>query len=90
LFLHDGLAFVESDSFVDLLGCLRQEHMDHLVTELLARYHEERPHLSKDNAPLTGDTRNRKNDVTEVVPLSTIGCRQRPGGLLKHYYRMAA
>jgi putative transposase len=64
--------------------------MDYLVKEMLVHYHEERPHQSKENDPLVrAATANSVGDVPDV-PLSQIECRQRLGGLLKHYYRKAA
>src|SRR5690606_11017697 len=37
---------------LDYFVVFGKEHMDHLVDEMLAHYHEERPHQSKDNDPL--------------------------------------
>ena len=33
-----------------------QEHMNHVVSEYVEHYHHERPHQSKGNRPLVGDT----------------------------------
>ena len=76
------------------------QHMDHFVAEMVAHYHAERPHQAKDNEPLTSATpqfqppevRRKKNPESppDVIPMSQIECRQRLGGLLKHYYRKAA
>ena len=53
--------------------------------EYLAHYHGERNHQGKDNVLLfpvmTADTCNAEG---------TIACRERLGGLLKHYHRDAA
>ncbi len=73
-------------------------HMDHLVSEMTSYYHEERPHQAKENNLLVPTAtppekkRNRKKAESppDVVPVSQIKCRQRLGGLLKHYHRKAA
>ena len=70
--------------------------MDHFVSEMLAYYHEERPHQSKGNDPLTAgqgksqEAKRKQGDAPAVVPVSEVRCRERLGGLLKHYYRQAA
>ena len=81
---------------LDYFVVFGQEHMDHIVGELVSHYHEERPHQSKDNGVLklpvassNGDQKSSSSDSSS--PDSTgIECRQRLGGLLKHYRRMAA
>ena len=76
-----------------------QQHMDHLVTEMLDYYHAERPHQAKENDVLvptlpvskSKKTKPKKQESPpDVVPVSGIECRQRLGGLLKHYIRKAA
>lgn len=72
-----------------------EKHMNHLVSEFVAQYQEERPHQSKGNEPLlvTGSKKRRKKNESpppDVVSLRDIKCRQRLGGLLKHYVRKAA
>ena len=74
--------------------------MDHLVSEMVSYYHEERPHQAKENDPPVAATPNAKPTKTkrkrkeeyppDVIPVSQIECRERLGGLLKHYYRKAA
>jgi putative transposase len=69
--------------------------MDYLLSEMLAYYHEERPHQGMENElllPAKGPRRKGKKDEPppDTLPLSQIGCRTRLGGLLKHYYRKAA
>lgn len=52
------------------------------MREFLVHYHEERPHQRLGNVPLSG-----------LPPASGDGvivCRERLGGLLKHYERVAA
>jgi putative transposase len=72
-----------------------EQHMDHIVSEALAYYPEERPHHAKDNDPLVPAVAPTKSKQTkgvspDVVPVSQITCRERIGGLLKHYSRKAA
>ncbi len=72
-----------------------QQHMDILVSELVEHYHEERPHQGMDNdvlvaaEPATAKAKDKK-PPPDVVPVSQIACRERLGGVLKHYYRKAA
>jgi hypothetical protein len=69
-------------------------HMDVLCREYLAYYHQERPHQSKGNAPLVQEASSQRGtgrgDPRESSSEGPIACRQRLGGLLKHYYRGAA
>ena len=70
--------------------------MNHLVSEFLAHYHAERPHQGLENElivkpKLPKATKKRKaKPLPNVVPLSSIHCQTRLGGLLKHYSRKAA
>ncbi|MDP1798992.1 MAG: hypothetical protein Q8K78_15975, partial [Planctomycetaceae bacterium] len=73
---------------------------NHLVAEMVAHYHEERPHQAKDNETLRRPSaklpkkkpKGRKESAppSDIVPIGDIQCRQRLGGLLKHYSRRAA
>ena len=66
------------------------EHMDHIVAEAVEHYHTERPHQAKENELLvTTDGQEALNEDTSLA-LETIQCRERLGGLLKHYTRAAA
>lgn len=56
--------------------------MDHIVSEFLAHYHEERAHQSMGNAPLVKSAEPPPSE-------GEVRCRERLGGLLKHYYRAA-
>ena len=72
-----------------------QQHMDLMVSEFVEHYHEERPHQSMDNDVLVAAEPPPANDEhtkppPDVVPVSQIACRERLGGVLKHYYRKAA
>ncbi|TWT29625.1 integrase core domain-containing protein [Blastopirellula retiformator] len=62
-----------------------EQHMDHLVNEFVDFYHEERPHQGKENELLTpGETQ------PDVLSIDSVNCRERLGGVLKHYHRQAA
>lgn len=56
------------------------KHLDHLVCEFVEHYHQERPHQALGNAPPRGPV---------PVGHGEILCKERLGGLLKHYYRKA-
>ena len=81
---------------LDHFVILGQRHFDHLVSEWLQHYHEERPHQSLGNEPLKklkrrGRPKTHPGSISEqIVPLSEVRCEKRLGGLLKHYYRTAA
>jgi putative transposase len=62
-------------------------HFDYLMREYVAYYHTETPHQSLGNRPLTDDQPVTTIKFDRDGP---IACRQRLGGLLKHYYRKAA
>lgn len=65
-----------------------EKHLRHLVKEFVAHYHEERPHQGRGNVPLTV----ADPDEPSVLPFpkGEVVCRERLGGLLKHYSRVAA
>lgn len=67
-----------------------EQHMDHLVSETVEHYHEERPHQSLGNEPpvnrQTTETTDSDTDETKL----RIVCRERLGGRLKHYALRAA
>lgn len=67
---------------------LGERHLAHLVTEFVTHYHEERPHQSRGNVPLCNADETEPRILT--FPSGEVKCRQRLGGLLKHYYRAAA
>ena len=92
-----GYAPVTSWQCLDYIVAFGEKHMDHLVLEMLAYHHGERPHQAKGNDPLAVSDgklkkpkRKKGDSPPEVVPFSQIACRERLGGLLKHYYRRAA
>lgn len=81
-------AFVER--FIQSIGqeCLDrfvifgEQHKDHVCQEYLAHYHEERPHLSLENKPITapkkrGRPKTKRGKVgNEIVPLTDVRCKQ--------------
>ena len=62
-----------------------RNHFDYLVKEYVEHYHTERPHQGLGNRVITDET-PRAPPATSATML----CRTRLGGLLKHYYRIAA
>jgi putative transposase len=65
-----------------------EKHLNHIVREFLTHYHEERPHQSRGNVPLC-DADAEEPRILKF-PSGEVKCRERLGGLLKHYYREAA
>lgn len=59
-----------------------ESQLNYIVGEFLRYYHEERPHQGLGNVPLT--------KPPAAVGDGEIVCRERLGGLLKHYERVAA
>ena len=73
---------------LDHFVVLGAKHLDRLVQEFVAHYHEERPHQSLGNRP---PTTTEPSEVTVLPPPSgEVVCHERLGGLLKHYERIAA
>ncbi|WP_231956614.1 integrase core domain-containing protein [Posidoniimonas polymericola] len=63
------------------------DHLDYLVREYARYYNELRPHQSKDNKPLLGVWQDSEGPPIES---SELVCRERLGGVLKHFERPAA
>jgi putative transposase len=59
------------------------EHFDHMCREYLEHYHTERPHQAVGNVALIASSAPRPSEGKVV-------CRERLGGVLRHYYREAA
>jgi hypothetical protein len=55
------------------------------LREFVAHYHEERNHQGKDNVLLFPSA-----NLSSPPESDAIECKQRLGGMLKHYYREAA
>jgi putative transposase len=66
---------------LDHFVVLGEKHLNHLVGEYVTHYHEERPHQALGNAPPT---------ISKAVNEGEVVCRERLGGLLRHYHRQAA
>jgi hypothetical protein len=60
-----------------------QKHLEHVLSEFISHYHEERPHQGLGNRRIMERT-------PEPPSKGRILCRERIGGLLKSYYRKAA
>ena len=63
-----------------------EAHLRHILGEYVAYYNEERPHQGVGNARLR---RVGEEEPPTEVAEGAIVCRQRLGGLLKHYHRQA-
>ncbi len=64
-----------------------EKHLRHIIGEYVTHYNEERAHQG------VGNTRLRRfgeKEPPEELAEGAIVCRERLGGLLKHYYRQAA
>jgi putative transposase len=64
-----------------------ERHLGHLVREFIEHYNQERPHQAKGNVPLPD-----ADEEPQILkfPSGEVRCRERLGGLPKHYYRAAA
>jgi putative transposase len=67
---------------------LGERHLAHIVKEFVTHYNEERPHQGVGNVPLP--EANEPEPVILQFPSGEVKCRERLGGLVKHYYRVAA
>ena len=66
---------------LDHFVVVAEKHLNYIVREFLVHYHQERPHQGLGNVPLSG---------LPPVAEGKVVCRQRLGGLLRHYERRAA
>ncbi|MFA9478841.1 integrase core domain-containing protein [Phycisphaerales bacterium AB-hyl4] len=75
--------FVQSiqQEALDHFVVLGEKHLNHIANEYLVHYHEERPHQALGNAPPV---------ELKVAQDGEVVCRERLGGLLRHYHRKAA
>src|SRR5262249_27443950 len=73
---------------------LGEAHLGYIVREFVQHYHQERPHQAKGNVPLCDADAVANADEEEPrilkFPTKKVRCRERLGGLLRHYYRAAA
>jgi len=65
-----------------------EKHLQHLTKEFLEHYHEERPHQGRGNVPLS--VADCGEPTVHRFPDGPVVCRERLGGLLKHYDRAVA
>ena len=68
---------------LDHFVVLGADHLEYLVSEFVKHFNEERPHQSLGNVPLIKPPGDPPSE-------GMIVCKQRLGGLLRHYYRQAA
>jgi len=64
-------------------------HLDHLTTEFIEHYKQERPHSSIKFRTPTGRPPPH-TPVRLADRQGAVRCRTRLGGVLRHYYRLAA
>ena len=81
---------------LDHFICFGKEHFDHIVSEYVQYYLGRRPHQALDNVLLPRrsdewvDVADNNDASAEPLSLADIKCELRLGGLLKHFYRVAA
>lgn len=64
-----------------------EKHLRHRVKEFVAHYHAERPHQARGNVPLpVAEAADVGEPPVLPFPSGEVGCHQRLGGFLKHYY----
>ena len=68
---------------LDHFVVLGEDHLRYLVSEYVDYFNPERPPQAMDHCPLTGSVRDSPSE-------GEILCRERLGGLLRHYHRQAA
>ncbi|GAB6188041.1 integrase core domain-containing protein [Thermopirellula anaerolimosa] len=71
----------------DLFIVLGEKHLRHLLTEFLAYYHSQRPHLGLGNLP---PVLSQPPEPVGCLGPGDIIVHERLGGLLRHYERKAA
>lgn len=72
---------------LDLFIVLGEKHLRHIISEFVAHYHAERPHLATGNLPPLFAM--QPDPVDSLGPRDVLVC-ERLGGLLKSYSRKAA
>jgi len=68
---------------LDHFVVLGEKHLNHLVSEYIEHYNTERPHRALEKPPLSADPQ-------EATTNGHVVCKERLGGLLRHYHRAAA
>ena len=73
-----------------------RNHFDHICEQFAEHYHLERPHQAQENdvLPMAKGKQKKKAkepaDESSSIQLSQVHCKERLGGLLKHYSHKAA
>jgi putative transposase len=76
---------------LDYFFVFGESHMNYLCGQYVEHYHEERPHQGRENDLLVpAKTKKKAKAEPETIPLSSVRCKTRLGGLLNHYYLKAA
>jgi hypothetical protein len=66
-------------------------HLRHIVGEFVEHYNAERPHQARGNVPLPeAQAADAGEPAVVKFPEGEVRCRERLGGLLRHYHRAAA
>ncbi len=68
---------------LDHFVVLGEKHLNHLICEYVEHYNTERPHRALEKTPLSADP-------PEATTKGQVVCKERLGGMLKHYHRQAA
>lgn len=74
---------------LDHFVCFGRKHLDHLVAEYLEHYHAERPHQGIGNRTPTRTPAPPPQGAGPPRIQGEILCRERLGGVLRHYERAA-
>jgi putative transposase len=69
---------------LDHFVVLGEDHLRYIINEYVDYFNTERPHQAMNNCPLTAPAE------TPALAEGKILCRERLGGMLRHYYRKAA
>jgi putative transposase len=72
---------------------LGEGHFRRVITEYVKHYNEQRPHQARGNVPLPiaqAEDAGPQPVLAFPSPSGDVKCRERLGGLLRHYYRAAA
>jgi putative transposase len=78
---------------LDYFIVLGEKHLRYITKEFMDHYNEERPHQGVGNVPLPRAASPAPKDsepATLPFPSGKIQCKERFGGLIKHYHREAA
>jgi putative transposase len=70
---------------LDHFVVLGENHLRHILKEYLEHYNAERPHQARGNVPLP----DAEGPCVLPFPSGEVRCRERLGGLLRHYHRAA-